>query len=128
MHGKGQKDRIVPLMDRTVDHLKKYMSFFHPDKSYASADYLFYSEKRNGHTRICDDTIRVRMNIYTTSARKKCPEVPDRVHPHLWRHTRAMHLYQHGMDLTLIHGGSDIRITLQHWFMHTLILKQSVKQ
>ena len=35
LHSKGQKDRIVSLMDRTVDHLKKYMSFFHPDKSYA---------------------------------------------------------------------------------------------
>lgn len=30
------------------------------------------------------------------------PDVPLNVHPHLWRHTRAMHLYQHGIDLTLI--------------------------
>lgn len=53
-------------------------------------------------TKICDNTIRVRMNKYASIARKECPEVPEKVHPHLWRHTRAMHLYQHGMDLTLI--------------------------
>ena len=52
--------------------------------------------------KICDDTIRVRMNIYAEMARQECSEVPERVHPHLWRHSRAMHLYQHGMDLTLI--------------------------
>lgn len=131
LHGKGQKDRIVPLMDRTVDHLKKYMSFFHPDKSYASADYLFYSEKRNGHTRICDDTIRVRMNIYAASARKKCPEVPDRVHPHLWRHTRAMHLYQHGMDLTLISqwlGHKNYTTTLVYAYADTEAKRKAIEK
>ena len=29
-------------------------------------------------------------------------EVPENVHPHLFRHSRAMHLYQQGMDLTLV--------------------------
>ena len=42
------------------------------------------------------------MNIYADLAREKCPDIPEHVHPHLWRHSRAMHLYQHGMDLTLI--------------------------
>ena len=30
---------------------------------------------------------------------EKCPEIPQKVHPHLWKHTQAMHLYLHGMDL-----------------------------
>jgi len=102
LHGKGGKDRIVPLMERTMEHFKKYMSVFHPNKSYASNDYLFYSHKNGINSKICDDTIRIRMNIYAASAREKCAEVPEHVHPHLWRHSRAMHLYQHGMDLTLI--------------------------
>lgn len=37
-----------------------------------------------------------------------CPEVPEKIHPHIWRHSRAMHLYQHGMDLT----------TLSQWLGH----------
>ena len=49
-----------------------------------------------------DETVRVRLQKYADSAREKCPEIPQKVHPHLWRHTRAMHLYQHGMDLSLV--------------------------
>ena len=47
--------------------------------------------------------------------RAKCQEIPAHVHPHLWRHTRAMHLYQHGMDLTLVSqwlGHTNIETTL----------------
>ena len=51
---------------------------------------------------MCDDTARLRIQKYAELARENCPDVPERVHPHLWRHTRAMHLYQHGMALTMI--------------------------
>ena len=71
LHGKGGKDRIVPLMERTMEHFKKYMSVFHPNKSYTSNDYLFYSHKNGINSKICDDTIRIRMNIYAASAREQ---------------------------------------------------------
>ena len=41
----------------------------------------------------------MRLQKYADSARKKCPEIPQKVHPHLWKHTQALHLYLHGMDL-----------------------------
>ena len=50
----------------------------------------------------CGGTARLRIQKYAELARETCPDVPERVHPHLWSHTRAMHLYQHGMDLTMI--------------------------
>lgn len=102
LHGKGNKTRIVPLMQSTVAHLKNYMGVFHPGATWMSQNYLFYTERKNMKTQICDDTIRVRLNKYASIARSTCNDVPEKVHPHLWRHTRAMHLYQHGMDLTLI--------------------------
>ena len=54
------------------------MKEFHSGETWESQNYIFYA---NHHGVM---------------------EVPERVHPHLWRHSRAMHLYQHGMDLTLI--------------------------
>lgn len=39
---------------------------------------------------------------YGEKARKTCHEVPQKVHPHLVRHTRAMHLYQSEMPLSYI--------------------------
>lgn len=62
-----------------------------------------------------DDNIRKFLNQYADSARKICSEVPEKIHPHLFRHSRAMHLYQHGMDLTLISqwlGHSNLETTL----------------
>ena len=102
LHGKGNKIRIVPLMENTVKHFKNYMKEFHSGETWESQNYIFYANHHGVMEKICDDTIRVRMNIYAEMARQECSEVPERVHPHLWRHSRAMHLYQHGMDLTLI--------------------------
>ena len=72
-------------------------------------------ERKSVRKPVCDDTVRLMMQKYANSARAKCPEIPERVHPHLWRHTRAMHLYQHGMDLTLISqwlGHANLETTL----------------
>ncbi|MDO4650410.1 MAG: tyrosine-type recombinase/integrase [Eubacteriales bacterium] len=113
--GKGKKIRIVPLMKDTVMHLKNYLSVFHKGISLHSDMWLFYVERRRVRNQMCDDTVRERLKIYASSARTHCSEVPTKVHPHLWRHTRAMHLYQHGMDLTLISqwlGHSNIETTL----------------
>ena len=49
-----------------------------------------------------DDNARRFIQKYASMARLECTEVPENVYPHLWRHSRAMHLYQRGMDLTLI--------------------------
>ena len=56
-----------------------------------------------------DDNVRKFLKKHGDMARKICLEVPENIHPHLWRHSRAMHLYQHGMDLTL----------LSQWLGHT---------
>ena len=94
--------RTVPLMKDTAQHLKHYIAVFHEGESAASSQTLFYMERKSVRKPVCDDTVRLMMQKYANSARAKCPEIPERVHPHLWRHTRAMHLYQHGMDLTLV--------------------------
>ena len=102
LHGKGNKTRVVPLMAKTISHLENYLRLYHPGESEFSTEYLFYSVRRNVKASICDDTMSIRIQKYADEARTRCPEIPLKVHHHLWRHTRAMHLYQHGMDLTLI--------------------------
>ena len=115
LYGKGRKVRTVPLMKDTVLHLKQYLAVFHEEASLASEQFLFYTERKGERKPVCDDTVRLMMQKYANSARAKCPEIPAHVHPHLWRHTRAMHLYQRGMDLTLVSqwlGHSNLETTL----------------
>lgn len=106
LHGKGDKVRTVPLMQPTVQHLKNYLNMFHlgslTDGEHYSAVPLFYIEQRQRREPFSDSMARKLVRSYGEAAKAVCPELPDIVHPHLLRHSRAMHLYQHGMDLTLI--------------------------
>jgi site-specific recombinase XerD len=115
LHGKGSKVRIVPLMKPTVEHLNNYLKVFHPEynrkeNAYADAT-LFYIVQHGRHNLISDSAARKLVRGYGEKAKMICPELPDIVHPHLLRHSRAMHLYQHGMDLSL----------LQQWLGHAQI-------
>ena len=48
------------------------------------------------------DNVAKFITRYANQARQVCPEVPIRVHPHMFRRSRAMHLYRNGMPLVLI--------------------------
>jgi len=102
LHGKGSKIRTVPLMNQTVLHFKNYSKVFHPDENERSEQHLFYAIQHGQKYALNDSTARKFICTYGKMAKEKCSDVPDNVHPHLLRHSRAMHLYQHGMDLTLV--------------------------
>lgn len=102
LHGKGGKTRVVPLQEITASHFQNYVRAFHPDENPYSEQYVFYVIRHGRQNKMHHDTARRLICDYGVAAKKHCPEVPDNVHPHLWQHTRAMHLYQHGVDLTLI--------------------------
>lgn len=115
LNGKGSKVRTVPIMNRTVEYYKKYMEVFHKGESQLSTKPLFFTKRKDIIVPMSDDNVRKFMTRYANQARKECVEVPEKVYPHLWRHSRAMHLYQHGMDLTLISqwlGHSNLNVTL----------------
>ena len=102
-------------MTDTVKHLKNFLAAVHPGESILSDSYLFYTIRHGQKGPMCDDTARYRIQKYVAAAQDKCREVPDNPHPHLWRHSRAMHLYQHGMDLERISqwlGHSHLETTL----------------
>lgn len=115
LHEKGSKVNTVPIMKQTVEHIHQYMAVYHPDESVYGQSPLFYSLRDGEKCRLDASTIRKFMKRYAQKARETCIEIPDDVHPHLLRHSRAMHLYQHGMDLTLVSqwlGHSRLETTL----------------
>ena len=78
-----------------------------------------------------DDNVRKFLRRYGASARRNCPEVPENVHPHLWRHSRAMHLYQHGMALSLISqwlGHSNLETTLVYAYADTEQKRRAIEK
>lgn len=131
LYGKGSKVRTVPLMKKTMEHFRSYIRVFHPDANCFSEEYLFYVVRDGQKRQMSDDNIQKFMKAYGLSARQICSEVPDNVHPHLWRHSRAMHLYQHGMDLTLISqwlGHAQLDTTLIYSHADTEQKRKAIEQ
>jgi len=115
LHGKGGKVRTIPIMEKTVQYLRNYLTVFHPDTSLSTETPLFYSVIHGKMNPLSDRRIRNLIKEYGANARIQCLEVPENVHPHLFRHSRAMHLYQQGMDLTLVSqwlGHANLETTL----------------
>lgn len=112
--GKRKKIRTIPIMERTVEYLKKYLLEFHSGVPSVSEAPLFYSTMHGEQHPITDRRVRYLVKEYAMRARQTCIEVPPDVHPHMFRHSRAMHLYQNGMDLTLVSqwlGHANLEVT-----------------
>lgn len=102
LEGKGNKVRYVPLMKKTVEHLKRYINIYHPTETQESNDYLFYTIIHGVRHQMSDDNVARFLLKYTKQAKEICAEIPDRVKPHQFRHSRAMHLYRSGIPLQLL--------------------------
>ncbi len=129
--GKGKKHRTIPLSERTIQHYRHYLKIFHPDATQFSEEYIFYTLREGQHHKMSTDTVRVFMREYGLAARKYCSEIPENVHPHLFRHSRAMHLYQGGMDLTLVSqwlGHANLQTTLIYAHADTEQKRKAIEQ
>jgi site-specific recombinase XerD len=100
IRGKGNKVRIVPMLDAQVAHLKNYMTEHSLMEPYANQYPLFYNKRKEKLTRGGVTHILLK---YVKMAREKSPSlIPDTVSCHSLRHSKAMHLLQANVPLVYI--------------------------
>ncbi len=122
LFGKGRKERLVPITDTVAAEFKTYLSEFHPNAEKYSDDYLFFVERHGRKFPFSDSAARKIICEYGETAKKGCAEITGVVHPHMLRHSRAMHLYQKGNDLELIQqwlGHANMETTLVYAYADT---------
>lgn len=102
LHGKGDKTRIVPILPETVEHCRIYIQTFHGKDLRDKDELVFYTKSHDTRTPMSADTVALFMKNYGIAAHEKCADVPEHIHPHMLRHTRAMHLYRQGMPIHLL--------------------------
>ena len=109
--GKGRKTRHVPILGNTVELLRAYMqenSLLQNGKQDAP---LFFNQQ---HAKLTRGGISHILQKYSSEISTKHPDVPEKLTPHVMRHSKAMHLYQSGINLVYIRdilGHVDISTT-----------------
>jgi integrase/recombinase XerD len=96
IHGKGRKQRAVPLWKSTQRHLKMWLLRLKFDSNKP----LFPSRCGRPLSRA---GVEHRLRLAVKKAAERFPSLEKRkISPHTLRHTTAMHLLQSGVDITVI--------------------------
>lgn len=98
--GKGNKTRLVPMLDAQVAHLKHYLEEHRLSEPSANHYPLFFNSRKEKLTRAGVHYIVCK---YSELARKESALlIPDKMSCHVLRHSKAMHLLQAGVNLVYI--------------------------
>lgn len=97
LHGKGRKQRAVPLWRSTVQKIRAWLRR-NPQLQASSA----LLPNRDGYP-MTRSNVRQRLALAVQSAAKRNGDLTKRhITPHWVRHTTAMHLLQSGVDISVI--------------------------
>ena len=118
--GKGRKYRAVPLTTPTQAVLGVWLD----ERAGRRDEPLFPT--RTGR-RLSSDAVEHLIRKHATTAASQCPSLrPEKIHPHILRHSCAMSLLQAGVDTSVIAlwlGHADIRST-QAYLHADMTIKQ----
>ncbi len=107
LRGKGRKERICPLWPQTVKILRSLLDENRVEA--VSTTQLFRNRRGEPLTRF---GVRYILRKYVAVAASSSPTLDGkRIHPHVLRHTTAVHLLQAGVDL----------VTISHWLGHASV-------
>jgi site-specific recombinase XerD len=96
LHGKGRKERAVPIANDLLHRLHE-----HVRTSKVSPDCPLFANRQG--LALTREGIALRLDLAVRRAEQTCPSLRGRrITPHTWRHSTAMHLLQAGVPLEVI--------------------------
>ncbi len=101
LNGKGNKQRNVPLLEKTRLILESYLKENQLLEKGRQQMFLFHNSNLQAFTR---PGITYILNKYLKMAKTANPRkvFPDKVHPHMMRHSKVLHLLESGVNLIYI--------------------------
>jgi integrase/recombinase XerD len=92
VRGKGNKERVVPIGARAVEHMRHWLERGRPTLLKRPADFVYVSKsgRKLSRTRVWD-----LVKLYARAAGLRS----DDIHPHTLRHCFATHMLENGADI-----------------------------
>ncbi|MCF8010570.1 MAG: site-specific integrase [Clostridiales bacterium] len=125
--GKGNKIRRVPLMKNTAFLLQNYLAENRLNNQHKRQYPLFTNRQ---HHQLTKEGVAYIIGKHANVARNQSFIVPQKVTPHMFRHSKAMHLLQAGVNLIYIRdflGHVDIKTTDIYARMDTEIKRKAIE-
>lgn len=116
LHGKGGKRRTAYLLPKAVTNIKGLIRENHGETPNPD-DYLFYSRVGGNKGMLTEPAIDKRIKKYAVSAHEKCSEVPVDTHAHQFRHAKASHWLEDGINVVQISfllGHENLNTTMKY--------------
>ena len=126
--GKGNKERMIVISQASIDSLLNYLPIreqFIPVNNPRAKFYLFPSLAKQGYM------TRQNFAILLKAASAKAGLDPDKISPHILRHSFASGLLHGGADLRVIQellGHADISTTQIYTHLQTRHLKKTIEK
>jgi len=98
--GKGNKERTIQLTDEAAGHLEEYLRVYHRDSPKDA--YLFSTTIKGKTDRMSVGNVQRIIKKYAAQVRAEGIALPESVHCHMFRRTRATNLYQNGVAIELV--------------------------
>ena len=102
LYGKGRKHRTIPITYETRNLINKYIKLFR----LSNYDYLFCG---NGSNKASS-----KMIVHIVKKYAKLSKINKNIHPHVFRHSRAMHMLENNIaliDISNFLGHSSVTTT-----------------
>ncbi len=101
LYGKGGKVRTVPLMSQTTEMLIQYLKEQNIFDRVEKGNYPVFTNSRK--ERLSRDGITYILKKYVSIAKSENNILyPERISPHVFRHTKSMHMLQSNINLVYI--------------------------
>ena len=113
VRGKGDKERFVPITDKSAPLIRQYVEIYHPDCIKRSMP-LIYTMIKGRTGRMSAHNIERIVQKYADQIRALHPSIPVKVYPHMLRRTRASGWYRDGVPIetiAVVLGHADIKTT-----------------
>ena len=96
--------------------MKSYLDFYHGSDPDPTA-YVFYSRNTGIHGKLTQPAIAKMLKKHAADAHERCNEVPLDLHAHQFRHAKASHWLEDGMNIVQISfllGHEQLQTTMKY--------------